>query len=417
MAASLEQHHETVSNRSSSTGLKWVLIFVIPAVLLAGGYYYWQESQKVESTDDAQIDGSLFPVSARIAGQVSAVMAQDQTLVNQGDVLVQMDKRDLEVALARAKADLADAEAAFQSARNDVPVASISSSSTLNAARSGLQDAAAAVAWSEQQLGAARARLTTAQANVKVAQVSVAKAAQDADRYKGLAAKDLIPRQTYDQAVLAVDEARATVDAQTSAVAEAQLLISVAEKAVEQARARMAQAEANLEGAGAGPQLIKVAESKAIAAGARIAQKRAEVEQAELNLRYTTITAQATGIVGRKSVELGQNISGGQQLMVIVPLEGLYVTANFKENQLKNMKVGQPVRFVVDANGHSYSGKVERIAAASGARFSLLPPENATGNFVKVVQRIPVRISIDPGQNQDHVLRLGMSVTPEVSIR
>ena len=178
----------------------------------------------------------------------------------------------------------------------------------------------------------------------------------------------------------------------------------------------MLAAEAVVRGAESGPEQVKSTEARAQAAVARVAQHRAEVEQAQLNLGYTTITAPADGIVGRKAVEAGQNISPGQQLMSIVALDDIWVTANFKETQLKDMRIGQPVSIEVDANGRTYNGKVERIAGASGAKFSLLPPENATGNYVRVVQRVPVRISIDPGQNQDHALRPGISASPKVQI-
>jgi membrane fusion protein (multidrug efflux system) len=371
----------------------------------------------VESTDDAQIDGTIVPLSSRITGNVVGVMAQDEVAVKAGDVLVQLDPKDLQVAVAKAQADLADAEANLDSARSDVPAASVSSSSTISNARSGKEDAAAAVSSAEQQLGVQRARLAVVQANVRVAQANRDKAAQDVERYRALVAKDEISRETFDQAVSAEKAASATVEAQQAGVTEAQQNIAVAERSVEQARARSSQADSQVEAAKAGPEQVKGTEARAQAALARVEQKRADVEQAKLNLSYATITAPINGIVGRKSVDVGQNVAAGQQLMVIVALDDIWVTANFKETQLKDMRIGQKTSIEVDANGRTYSGKVERVAGASGARFSLLPPENATGNYVRVVQRIPVRISIDPGQNDDHALRPGMSVTPKVQIR
>jgi membrane fusion protein (multidrug efflux system) len=398
------------------TALKWIVALVVLAAIGWGGYLIWLRLSLVESTDDAQIDGTIVPVSARISGNVVAVEARDESQVNAGDVLVELDKKDLEVALAKAQADLADAEATLDGARSDVPAASVSSASTLNGARSSRDNATAAVSYAEQQLGAAQSRLIVAQANVRVAQANRSKAAQDVERYRGLVAKDEISHQIFDQAVSAEQAASATVEAQQAAVTEAQQNVSAAEKSVEEARARVNQSDAQVEAAAAGPSQVKATEARASAALARVAQKRAEVEQARLDLSYATITASVSGIIGRKAVDPGQNIAAGQQLMSIVALDDVWVAANFKETQLKDMRIGQKVTFDLDANGRTYTGKVERIAGASGAKFSLLPPENATGNYVRVVQRIPVRISIDPGQNDDHALRPGLSVTPKVQI-
>jgi membrane fusion protein, multidrug efflux system len=403
--------------RSSPRGLKWGIGLVLLAALAAGGYYAWVYFSKVETTDDAQIDGTIYAISPRVGGHVVEVQAQDQRAVTQGQVLVQLDKKDYEVAVAKAEAELADAEASLQSARSDVPIVTVTSSSNLTSTRFGREDAAMAVSMSEQQMGAAQARVVSAQANVRVAQANAMKAQQDVNRYKILVAKDEISKQTYDQSVATLESAQAEVDAQRAAVAEAQQMVAAADKAISQAKAKLSRAEADTEGATTVPQQVQVSQSRANAAEARVAQKRAELEQAKLNLSYTTITAPVNGIVGRKSVEIGQNVSPGQQLLAVVAAEDLWVTANFKETQLKEMKIGQTVSFEVDANGKSYSGKVERMSAASGSRFSMLPPENATGNYVKVVQRIPVRISIDPGQNDDRALRVGMSVSPTVHIR
>jgi membrane fusion protein (multidrug efflux system) len=390
---------------------------VVVAVLAVAAYFVWLETRKTETTDDAQIDGRIIAVSPRIAGHVVEVPVEDQQVVNKGDVLVKLDPKDYEVAVAKARADLEDATAQLQTFRGDVPLTSATTSSTLSAAKSARQDAAVAVSWNEQQLSAAKARFASAQANVKVAEANANKVAQDVERYKILVAKDEISKQQFDQAVAASEAARATVEAAKAAVVEAQHGISAAEVAVEQAKARLAQADANVETAMTGPQQVAITESRVKAALAKVAQQRAVLEQAQLNLSYTMVVAPATGVVGRKSVEVGQNVAAGQQMMAIVPLDDIWVTANFKETQLKYMKPGQPVTIEVDATGREYTGKVERFAGASGAKFSLLPPENATGNYVKVVQRIPVRISLDPGQNEDHSLRPGMSVVPAVRIR
>jgi len=414
--AAAAEHEVVRSGGGVKTAIKWVIFLAILGGLGYYGLQVWRELSRVESTDDAQIDGTITPLSARIAGHVTGVEAEDEKAVQAGDVLVELDRKDFEVAVDKARAELADAEAAVASAREDVPIASQSTASALDAALGARQDAEVQLSAAEQVLGAARARLASAEAGVKVAQAQSTKAAQDLERAKVLVAKDEISRQDYDQASAAAEAARAGVEERQAMVAEARENVTAAQKGIEQARARVVQATANVESAKTGPRQVKVSEARQQAAMARAAEKRAELEQAQLNLSYTLITAPRNGIVGRKAVEVGQNIAPGQQLMSIVSLDDIWVTANFKETQLRDMKVGQKVTFEVDANGRNYTGRLERISGASGARFSLLPPENATGNFVKVVQRIPVRIAIDPAQNQDLGLRPGMSVTPSVHI-
>jgi len=411
------EEHEPVRERSGAkTAVKWLIAAVVVLGLGYAGWRTWQELSRVETTDDAQVDATIVPISARISGHVIRVDAEDEKPVQAGQTLVELDPKDFQVAVEKARAELADAEASVASAREDVPIASQSTSSALDAARSARQDAEAQLSGVEQALGAAQARLNVAQAGVKVAQAQATKAAQDLERSKMLVAKDEISKQDFDQAAAAAEAASATVEERQAAVAEARQNVAAAEKSIEQARAKVAQADAAVENAMTGPRQVKVSEARVQAALAKAAEKRAELDQAQLNLSYTTIVAPRAGEVGRKAVEVGQNVAAGQQLMSIVALDDIWVTANFKETQLKDMKIGQRVTVDVDANGRSYSGHVERIAGASGARFSLLPPENATGNFVKVVQRIPVRIAIDPEQNQDEALRPGMSVTPRVHL-
>ncbi|HTB12017.1 MAG TPA: HlyD family secretion protein [Bryobacteraceae bacterium] len=408
---------EVQANTKNNKALGRILIIIVVLVLISGGYMFWLHLSKFESTDDAQVDGQIYAISSRVNGHVIDVKVDDEQEVKAGDVLVVLDPKDFEVAVSKARADLADAVANYASSRNDVPITSTNTKSTLTTANSTRLDASAGVSGSERQLGAARARLSTAQANVRVAQANYTKAAQDVERYKQLVSKDEISKQQYDQAVAAMDAARATLDAQNAQVNEATQNISVAEKNVEQAQTRVQQADAQIQAALTGPQQVKVTEAKAQSAAAKIDQQRALLDQAELNLKYTTIVAPVDGVVGKKNVAIGQNTSAGQELMAVVPLDGLWVTANFKETQLQKMRVGQTVKIRVDAYDREYTGKVQRLAGASGARFSLLPPENATGNYVKVVQRIPVRIALDPGQNNDHLLREGMSVTPTVQLQ
>jgi membrane fusion protein, multidrug efflux system len=408
---------EIQANTKDRKVLGRIFGIIVVLVLISGGYLIWLHLSKFETTDDAQVDGQVYAISARITGHVVDVKVDDEQQVKAGDVLVVLDPKDYEVAVAKARADLADAVATYQSTRSDVPITSINTKSTLTTANSARLDASAGVSGSERQLGGARARLATAQANVRVAQANLTKATQDVDRYKQLVSKDEISKQQYDQAVAAQDAARATLDAQNALVNEATQNISVAEKNVEQATTRVQQADAQIQSALTGPEQVKVTEAKAQSAAAKVDQQRALLDQAELNLKYTTIVAPVDGVVGKKNVAIGQNVSAGQELMAVVPLEGLWITANFKETQLQKMRVGQTVKIRADAYDREYTGKVQRIAGASGARFSLLPPENATGNYVKVVQRIPVRIALDPGQDSDHLLRQGMSVTPKVELQ
>jgi membrane fusion protein, multidrug efflux system len=408
---------EVQANTKNKNVLGRIFVVIVVLCLISGGYLVWLHLSKFESTDDAQVDGQLYAISSRVSGHVLQVKVEDEMQVKAGDVLVVLDPKDYEVAVAKARADLADAVANYQSSRTDVPITSVNTRSTLTNANSARLDASAGVSGAERQLGAARARLTTAQANVRVAQANFTKAAQDVERYKQLIAKDEISKQQYDQAVAALDAARATLDAQNAVVNEASQNIQVAEKNVEQAQTRVQQADAQIQAALTWPDQMKATEAKAQSAAAKVEQQKALLDQAELNLKYTTIVAPGDGIIGKKNVTDGQNIAAGQELMAVVPVEGLWVTANFKETQLEKMRVGQPVKITVDAYNREYTGKVLRISGASGARFSLLPPENATGNYVKVVQRIPVRIALDPGQDSDHLLRQGMSVTPRVQLQ
>ncbi len=397
---------------------------VIRAIVLAialvavgvGSFYAWKYFSAYESTDDAEVDGHINAISARISGYVLDVPVDDERYVKAGDVLARIDPKDYSVALANAQAELAAAEAGFLSSRTDVPITSTTTSSQLKNARSGRVDTDAALLGAQRQLSAAQARLDTTQAQVREAQATWKNTVDDVARYKLLTAKDEIPRQRYDTAVSVSDTAKATVDARQAAVVEAEQNVRVAQSAIDQANARIAQADASIESAMTAPQQVAVSQARAKSSEALVAQRRALVEEAQLNLSYCTIVAPVSGVVGKKTVETGANVSPGQQLMAVVPLDDIWITADFKETQLRLMKPGDRVRFSVDAYGREYRGTVTGIGGASGSRLSLLPPENATGNFVKVVQRLPVRIDIDPNQNSDHRLRPGMSVEPKVYV-
>ena len=368
-----------------------------------------------ESTDDAQVDAHVTPVAARVGGSVVRVLVIDNQLVDQGAVLVEIDPRDYQVALDKAKADVADAEAAAIAATSNVPVTSAQTTGDVSAAKGGVDSAQSGVTAAEREVDVARARLVTAQAKQREVEANATKTARDVERLRGLLAKDEVSQQQFDAAVAAADNQKAAVDSARSQVAEAQAGIPVAESRLAQAKAAEQRARAEWQTAQSGPEQVASTRAHAASAEAHVQQVKAAVAQAELNMEYTTVKAPAKGIVSRKSVEPGQLVQPGQPLMALIPLDNIWVTANFKETQLTNMKPGQRATVTVDAyGGREFTGHVDSIAAATGARFSLLPPENATGNYVKVVQRVPVKIVLDGGQDAEHLLRPGMSVTPTV---
>ena len=398
---------------------RWVRILIplgLVIVLAAVGIWLFRYFGTYESTDDAQIDGHIDAISARINGHLNEVLVEDAQVVKAGDVLVRIDPSDYQVAVAKAEADLADAQAALESSRTDVPITSTNTASTLDTARSGRADADAGLIAAQRQLNAAQARVETAQAQGAEAQAIYKKDSDDVERYRQLVEKDELPRQQYDTAVQTAAAGKATVDARAASVNEARQNVTAAQAAVEQARTRITQANATIQAAETRPQQVAQSEARAKSAAAKVKQAQAQLDQARLNLSYCVITAPSAGIVGKKTAEAGDNVSPGESLMALVPLEDIWVTANFKETQLHHMRPGQRVVFSVDAYDRQYHGHVTGIGGASGSRFSLLPPENATGNYVKVVQRIPVRIDLDSGENQDHLLRPGMSVDPKVYI-
>ncbi len=379
-----------------------IILVIVVLVLLVGGFFAYEYFQTYESTDDAEVDGHLMPLSARISGYVIKVNVDDNQEVKAGTVLAEIDPKDFQVALDQAKAELADAQASAQALNINVPITSVSTESQVSVSEADVENSRAGIAVAEDQLEAAKAQLAQAQAND-------VKAQNDLIRYKQLVDKQEISQQLYDQAV-------AAARANSAAVASARATATAAVQQVTQARSKLAQSQANLRNAQTGPRQVASTRARAISADATVQQKQAAVAQAELNLLYTKIAAPVDGIVS-KNAEVGMNVTPGQQLFTIFPLNDVWITANFKETQLKHMTQGQPVEIKVDANGRTYRGKVDSIAGSSGARTSLLPPENATGNYVKVVQRVPVKIVLAEGQNSDHYLRLGMSVEPKVIVK
>ncbi|MGA3104931.1 MAG: HlyD family secretion protein [Terriglobales bacterium] len=379
-----------------------ILIVVIVVVVIIGGVFLWRYLSSYESTDDAQVDVHLYPVSARVSGYVVKVNVDDNQWVEKGTVLVEIDPKDYEVAVAQAQANLANADATAQSLNITVPITSVNTSSQLKFAASGIEDANAGVVAAQKQVAAAHAQVEEAEANDVRAQ-------DDLQRYKLLVDKREVARQVYDQALAAAKSSTATVVA-------ARANESAAQEFVQQARSKLAQADANHRYAETGPQQVSSTRAHVRALIADVEQKRALLEQAQLNLGYTKIVAPVSGVVN-KTVVVGMNVQDGQQLLTVVPLDEVWVTANFKETQLKHMQVGQRAEINIDSSGRTFKGHVDSIAGATGPLFSLLPPENATGNYVKIVQRIPVKIVLEPGENWDRQLRPGMNVVPDVYLK
>jgi len=392
----------TPAARRNARPRKNILILIVVLVVLVGGVFLWRYLSSYESTDDAQADVHLYPVSARISGYVVKVNVDDNQWVEKGTVLVEIDPKDYEVAVAQAQANLSNSEATAQSLNITVPITSVNSSSQLESTASDVVNTTAGIIAAERQLTAAHAQLEQAEAND-------VKAQDDLRRYKLLVDKKEVAEQVYDQALAASRSSTATV-------AAARANESAAQQFVKQAQSRLVQAEANHQNAETGPQQVSSSKARARAAIADVEEKRAMLEQAQLNLGYTKIVAPVSGEVN-KTVVVGLNVVAGQQLLTVVPLDEVWVTANFKETQLRHMRVGQKAEIHIDSSGRTLKAHVDSIAGATGPLFSLLPPENATGNYVKIVQRVPVKLVLEPGENHDRQLRPGMNVVPDVYLQ
>jgi membrane fusion protein (multidrug efflux system) len=379
-----------------------ILIVVVVLIVAVAVLFLWRHLNSYESTDDAQVDVHLYPVSARISGYVTKVNVDDNQYVQQGTVLVEIDPRDYEVAVQQAQANLANAEATAESLNITVPITSVSTTSQLSFTASDVENANAGIIIAERQLAAAHAQ-------VQQVEATDVKAQDDLRRYKLLVDKREVAEQVYDQALAAATASSASIVAARENEAAAQQL-------VQQARSHLAQSEANHQSAATGPQQVSSTRARAKAAIADVQQRRAQLEQAQLSLQYTKIVAPVAGEVN-KTVVVGLNVQPGQQLLTVVPLDEVWVTANFKETQLKRMRLGQRAEIHVDSTGQTLRGHVDSVSGATGPLFSLLPPQNATGNYVKIVQRVPVKILLEPGENRDHRLRPGMSVVPDVFLQ
>jgi len=404
---------ESKSSFVSSGPFKAIVAILLLAVIGVG--VWWWLTQGRESTDDAQVDAHVIPMSSRVGGTVLKVPVVDNQVVEAGAVLLEIDPRDYQVAVDKARAELADAEATAIAAQSNVPITATTATSNVGSAQSSVEQARSGVEAAGREVEVARARLVAAQARLREAEANAARAARDVERLRGLLAKDEVSQQQFDTAVSAAEAAKAASDTVRAQITEAEASIRMAESRQIQASGAEQQARSTLQGAQTAPEQVTATRARASSAQARVEQAKATLAQAELNLAYTVVKAPAKGIISKKSVNPGQVVQPGQPAMALVQIDDVWITANFKETQLEKMRPGQRATVDVDATGgKDLTGHVDSISPATGARFSLLPPENATGNFVKVVQRVPVKIVLEPGQDPEHLLRPGMSVTPTV---
>ena len=379
---------------------------LILALVVAG---FWLHYRYRVSTDDAQVDGDIFPISAKVFGTVLDVPVKDNQPVKAGDVLVRIDPRDLQAKVDQQKAALALAQSQAHAAQVTVPLTRDTTHSGTSGMSAGLNAAEAQVAQADAAVGQAATDHAIARSNLAAAEANNEKAQADLARMRPLVAKAEISQQQFDSYTAAAKVTAAQLKAAQDRVQWSEQGIATARAAAAAARARVQQMKAEVAQSTAGERQVLVSSAQAVSAGARVEEARANLAAAELNLSYTTIIAPADGVVTKKSVEPGQIVQPGQALLAIIPLKNVWVTANFKETQLAKVHPGQPAEIDVDMYGRIIAGKVDSIAGGTGARMSLLPPENATGNFVKVVERIPVKIVFD-SLPDGVVLRPGMNV-------
>jgi membrane fusion protein (multidrug efflux system) len=393
------------------------LLFAGGVVLLAaviGLFLYYRNR---ESTDDAQVDGHITQVSSKVYGRVSDVLVNDNQQVKAGQVLVKLDPRDLQAAVDQAKAQLALAESEAQSAGVDVPRTQLNVQSGTSSADAQFAGANADLMRAQSTYEQARTSdLAYAQANVEKSKANAQFAQADLERYTPLMQKGEISKQQYDAAKANADATASGLKADEEKLAQARRNMDITKAQLDAAAARVQQAQAGQVSAKADTKQVMMRQADAQGKIAKVQQARAALEAAQLNLEYTTIVAPVDGVATHKQVEVGQIVQQGQGLLVVVPLRDVWVTANFKETQLREMKPGQKAEVKVDTYGKTFTGHLDSISGATGAVLSLLPPENATGNYVKVVQRVPVKIVLDPIPQEQAILRPGMNVVATVVV-
>ena len=400
---------------------------------LSYGAYAWYNAVTYVSTDDAYVEGTISPVSAKVAGHVVELLVQDNQVVKKGDLLMRVDPRDFQAKREQARAAVATAEANLRAARSEVPLTREGTHAQIEQARAALQVSMVGVKSAESAVDEARARLEARRsatdamrADIAGAQSTYRQAGRELERVRSQLKSDLVARRDYDQAEAAYETAGATVEALQRRMAQSEREIQQAEAelgnrvhAVDQARQRVAEARAALSLAESQIHQVSIKDAEASRAEARLREMQADLAFADLQLEHTEVRAALDGTVSKRNVELGQVVQMGQPLLAIVPLQDVWVVANFKETQLARLRPGMKATVQVDGYpDKSYTGTIESMSAGTGARFSLLPPENATGNWVKVVQRVPVRIHLnEKGASNPHTLRAGMSVVVTVRVR
>ena len=397
-----EKDQQMTQNGKRKQNITIFLVVLTVAALSAFGY--WLHTRQFEETDDAQIDGNLSPIGTRVDGTVLKVYVQNNQVVHAGDPLVDLDPSDNQVRLDQVQAQLALAQSVLSGERPNVPITEVQNSTNILGAKAEVASAQAAIAAAERDRDQVAAQVLQQEA-------ANTRAQNDVQRYKLLVAKQEISKSDYDQYDSTAKQQAASLQAIKSALLAAERTVDQRKAQLDQAKSRLVQNQEN-----AAPQMLirqaSVAQQQASLQGAK-----AQLEQAQLNLGYTKIVAPIDGVVMKRSAQIGARVSIGQQILTISQTGNLWITANFKETQLLHMKTGQPVTVHVDALDRDFTGSVETIGGATGSIASVLPPENATGNFVKVVQRIPVRIKINPSQEGLDQLRPGMSVEPKVQVR
>ena len=400
---------------------------------LSYGGYAWYSAITYVSTDDAYVDGTISPVSAKVAGHIVELMVQDNQVVRKGELLMRVDPRDFKAKRAQARAAVATAEATLRAARSEVPLTREGTQAQIEQARASLQVAMVGVKSAESAVEESRARLEARRsateamrADVAGAQSTYRQAGRELERVKSLLKNDLVARRDYDQAEAAYETAGSTVEALQRRMTQSEREIQQVEAelgnrvhAVDQARQRVVEARAMLALAESQIHQVSIKDAEASRAEAKLREVQADLAFADLQIEHTEVRAALDGTVSKRNVELGQVVQMGQPLLAIVPLQDVWVVANFKETQLGRLRPGMKASVEVDGYpDKSYTGTIESMSAGTGARFSLLPPENATGNWVKVVQRVPVRIHLDgKGISNPHTLRAGMSVVVTVRVR
>jgi membrane fusion protein (multidrug efflux system) len=398
--------NDSRASDDNGQGRRRTLLFaaVVGLLVLAGVVAFWRYTRTYESTDDAQVDGHLNGITARINGVIKAVYVEENQSIRAGQLIAELDPRDYEVALEQAQAQLLKAQADLRAENPTLPITQNSAQTTISTSQSEVSNAEAGVAAAERDQAAALSRLQEVEANN-------AKAQGDVGRYKALVDKEEVSRIQYDQVVATAKALAAAVDSARSSSESAQKVVDQRRAILDQARSRLGQANADA------PNQIAISRANLQSRQAEVQAMKAHVDRAQLDLSYCKIISPVAGVVSKRTVDVGEHVSMGQRLITFADLGDLWVTANFKENQLKEMHAGQSVTIFVDAFDRDFDGYVEAMPGATGSITSLLPPENATGNYVKVVQRLPVRIRFKPGQQGLDRLRPGMSVVPKVWLK